>query len=45
MEINPILNKIKDLQARSEALRGIFDFDLKCERLDEVNRELEDPAI
>lgn len=26
-------------------LGGIFDFDLKCERLDEVNRELEDPAI
>ncbi|MEZ5506973.1 MAG: peptide chain release factor 2 [Gammaproteobacteria bacterium] len=45
MEINPILNKIKDLQARSEALRGYLDFDLKCERLDEVNRELEDPAI
>nr|WP_317622511.1 MULTISPECIES: peptide chain release factor 2 [unclassified Ketobacter] len=45
MEINPILNKIKDLQARGDALRGIFDFDLKCERLDEVNRELEDPTI
>ncbi|HVL01634.1 MAG TPA: PCRF domain-containing protein, partial [Dongiaceae bacterium] len=26
-------------------LGGIFDFDLKCERLDEVNRELENPAI
>lgn len=26
-------------------LGGIFDFDVKCERLDEVNRELEDPAI
>ncbi|TNC89143.1 MAG: peptide chain release factor 2 [Alcanivorax sp.] len=45
MEINPILNKIKDLQARGDALRGYLDFDLKCERLDEVNRELEDPTI
>ncbi|MCP5016711.1 MAG: peptide chain release factor 2 [Ketobacter sp.] len=45
MEINPILNKIKDLQARGDALRGYLDFDIKCERLDEVNRELEDPSI
>ncbi len=29
----------------AKRLGGIFDFDLKCERLDEVNRELEDPAI
>ncbi|MFZ5604823.1 MAG: peptide chain release factor 2 [Pseudomonadota bacterium] len=45
MEINPIVNKIKDLNARGEALRGYLDYDLKCERLDEVNRELENPAI
>ncbi|MGB3622742.1 peptide chain release factor 2 [Ketobacter sp. MCCC 1A13808] len=45
MEINPILNKIKDLQTRGDALRGYLDFDTKFERLDEVNRELEDPAI
>jgi peptide chain release factor 2 len=29
----------------AKRLGGIFDFDLKCERLDEVNRELENPAI
>jgi len=26
-------------------LGGIFDFDVKCERLVEVNRELEDPSV
>lgn len=29
----------------AKRLGGIFDYDLKCERLDEVNRELENPAI
>ncbi len=27
MEINPILNTIKDLSERSETIRGIFDYD------------------
>ncbi len=45
MEINPILNTIKDLSERSETIRGIFDYDQKYERLIEVNRELEDPAV
>ncbi|WP_369920661.1 peptide chain release factor 2 [Marinomonas polaris] len=45
MEINPILSKIKDLSARALTLRGIFDYESKKERLEEVNRELEDPAI
>ncbi|MES3040655.1 MAG: peptide chain release factor 2 [Pseudomonadota bacterium] len=45
MEINPYLNRIKDFTERTESLRGIFDYDLKEERLEEVLRELEDPSI
>ena len=42
MEINPYLVQLKDLSDRSQTLRGIFDYDLKAERLEEVLRELED---
>ncbi|WP_369602809.1 peptide chain release factor 2 [Hahella sp. SMD15-11] len=45
MEINPIVNQIKDLRARIEALRGYLDYDTKKERLTEVERELEDPDV
>ncbi|MEW5838492.1 MAG: peptide chain release factor 2 [Pseudomonadota bacterium] len=45
LEINPILNEIKDLQERSAALRGYLDYDHKAERLEEVLRELEDPTL
>ncbi|HLT03560.1 MAG TPA: peptide chain release factor 2 [Pseudomonas sp.] len=45
MEINPILNSIKDLSERTQAIRGYLDYDLKADRLVEVNRELEDPNI
>ncbi|HUX81534.1 MAG TPA: peptide chain release factor 2 [Halothiobacillus sp.] len=45
IEINPILFKIKDLSARAAALRGYLDFDVKKERLEEVDRELEVPDI
>ncbi|MDP1539057.1 MAG: peptide chain release factor 2 [Moraxellaceae bacterium] len=45
MEINPYLLRIKDLSERSESLRGYLDYDLKQERLEEVMRELEDPAL
>ena len=44
-EINPIKNKIADLRERSAALKIYLDFDTKSERLIEVLRELEDPAI
>ncbi|WP_371188723.1 peptide chain release factor 2 [Thalassotalea maritima] len=44
-EINPILNQIKDIQARTEVLRGYLDYELKAERLMEVNRELEQPDV
>ncbi|MEZ5450905.1 MAG: peptide chain release factor 2 [Thiolinea sp.] len=45
MELNPIYSKIKDLQARVEALRGYLDYDTKRDRFEEVSRELEDPDI
>ncbi|WP_157718505.1 peptide chain release factor 2 [Halopseudomonas litoralis] len=45
MEINPILNTIKDLRGRSETIRGYLDYDQKRERLTEVERELEDPSV
>ncbi|TGN41033.1 peptide chain release factor 2 [Marinobacter confluentis] len=45
MEINPIVTKIKDLRERTEALRGYLDYDLRSERLTEVERELEVPSV
>ena len=43
-EINPVKNRIQDLSERS-VLRGIFDYDAKKERLEEVNAELEQPDV
>ncbi|MEN8764139.1 MAG: peptide chain release factor 2 [Thiogranum sp.] len=45
LEVNPVLNQIKDLKGRSQALRGYLDYDSKSERLIEVCRELEDPDV
>ncbi|WP_455235019.1 peptide chain release factor 2 [Thiogranum longum] len=45
LEVNPVLNQIKDLQGRSEALRRYLDYDDKREKLTEVSRELEDPDV
>ncbi|MCG6868869.1 MAG: peptide chain release factor 2 [Gammaproteobacteria bacterium] len=45
VEIQPVQNRIKDLQGRIEALRGYLDYEAKRERLEEVNRELEDPQV
>ncbi|WP_157719457.1 peptide chain release factor 2 [Pseudomonas oryzae] len=45
MEINPILNAIKDLTSRTQSIRGYLDYDQKHDRLTEVNRELEDPNV
>ncbi len=45
MEINPILNAIKDLSERTQSIRAIFDYDHKHDRLVEVNRELEDASV
>ncbi len=44
-EINPIKNKIADLQERTGSLKNYLDFDVKSERLVEVLRELEDPGV
>ncbi|HPQ95573.1 MAG: peptide chain release factor 2 [Thiothrix sp.] len=45
MELNLTYTRIKDLQARLDALRGYLDYDAKHERFEEVNRELEQPDI
>ncbi|MBI1421933.1 MAG: peptide chain release factor 2 [Gammaproteobacteria bacterium] len=45
LETGLIQTRLKDMQGRSIALRGYLDYDTKRERLDEVSRELEDPAI
>ncbi|MDH5821433.1 peptide chain release factor 2 [Luteimonas sp. RD2P54] len=45
MELNPVRQRIADLQGRLEALRGYLDYDARRERLEEVERELEDPKI
>ncbi|WP_182440206.1 peptide chain release factor 2 [Colwellia sp. RSH04] len=44
-EVNPILNKIKEIRERAELLRGYLDYDVKAERLVEVSRELELPDV
>ncbi|MEJ1354301.1 MAG: peptide chain release factor 2 [Candidatus Sedimenticola sp. (ex Thyasira tokunagai)] len=44
-DLNPITNKISELQGRSQTLRGYLDYDEKQERLTEVLRELEDPGV
>ncbi|MCH8846390.1 MAG: peptide chain release factor 2 [Proteobacteria bacterium] len=45
MEINLFLNHIKDMQGRTDALRGYLDYENKSERLVEVLRELEVPTV
>ncbi|WP_179287518.1 peptide chain release factor 2 [Paraferrimonas haliotis] len=44
-EVNPVVNKIKELSERTGLLRGYLDYDAKSERLEEVSRELEQPEI
>ncbi|WP_279572284.1 peptide chain release factor 2 [Volucribacter amazonae] len=44
-ELNPIKNKILDIQQRTQLLRGYLDLDSKIERLEEVNAELEQPEV
>lgn len=45
MEINPIVNRLKDFASRTELLSNYLEYDVKRERLEEVERELEDPAV
>ncbi|WP_139310439.1 peptide chain release factor 2 [Photobacterium proteolyticum] len=44
-EINPIKNRLEDVSARTDVLRGYLDYDAKSERLEEVNAELEQPDV
>ncbi|WLS91725.1 peptide chain release factor 2 [Gilliamella apicola] len=44
-EINPVKSKIAELTERTNVIRGIFDYDLKKERLEEVNAELEQSEV
>ncbi|WP_185231461.1 peptide chain release factor 2 [Teredinibacter franksiae] len=45
MEINPLLNKLSDLQARTDVLRGYLEYAEKKERLAEVELELAEPDV
>ncbi|MBS0611871.1 MAG: peptide chain release factor 2 [Proteobacteria bacterium] len=45
MEINQIKRQIKDLEDRTQSLRGYLEYDRKRERLQEVERELEQPNV
>ncbi|QYR52156.1 peptide chain release factor 2 [Lysobacter soyae] len=45
IELNPIRARIGDLIDRLDALRGFLDYDAKRERLEEVERELENPDV
>ena len=43
--VNQIENSLKDLGARNDELRGIFDYDQKKDRLEEVVRLTEDGCL
>ncbi|HUF73082.1 MAG TPA: peptide chain release factor 2 [Gammaproteobacteria bacterium] len=45
METNQIDHLIGDLAERVTALRGYLDYDVKLERIEELERELEDPTV
>lgn len=43
--INSLSALLADLAERENQLRGIFDFDQKSDKLEQVNQELEDPTV
>ncbi|MET0029727.1 MAG: peptide chain release factor 2 [Candidatus Thiodiazotropha sp.] len=45
LDINPLIHQIAELKGRVASLRGYLDYESRQERLTEVLRELEDPAI
>ncbi|HEU4814216.1 MAG TPA: peptide chain release factor 2 [Xanthomonadaceae bacterium] len=45
IELNPVRQRIADLTGRLDALRGFLDYDARVERLEEVERELENPNV
>ncbi|MFM2478261.1 peptide chain release factor 2 [Celerinatantimonas sp. MCCC 1A17872] len=44
-EVNAIHHTLADIKERTELLRGYLDYASKCERLEEVTRELEQPDV
>ncbi|MDQ8039897.1 MAG: peptide chain release factor 2 [Rickettsiella sp.] len=44
-EISPITQKIKELESRSIELRRYLDYPTKLERLEELEQELQNPAV
>ena len=45
LEINPLVQTLKDITARTDVLRGIFDFANRKDRLSEVGLELAEPSV
>ncbi|MEH6590576.1 MAG: peptide chain release factor 2 [Halioglobus sp.] len=45
LEINPLVQKIKDIEARTDVLRGYLDFANRKDRLAEVELELAEPSV
>ncbi|MCI5105691.1 MAG: peptide chain release factor 2 [Pseudomonadales bacterium] len=45
MEINSQLNQLKELQSRTDSLRGYLDYDVKRDRLSEVELELGESSV
>ncbi|WDS36795.1 peptide chain release factor 2 [Pseudoxanthomonas sp.] len=45
IELNPVRHRIAELTGRLASLRGFLDYDAKRERLEEVERELENPDV
>ncbi|MEE4279286.1 MAG: peptide chain release factor 2 [Halieaceae bacterium] len=45
LEVNPLLQAIKDIEARTSVLRGYLDVDNRRERLSEVELELAEPSV
>ncbi|WP_439102957.1 peptide chain release factor 2 [Congregibacter sp.] len=45
LEINPLIQSLKDIEARTDVLRGYLDVDQRRERLSEVELELAEPSV
>ncbi|TDG15001.1 peptide chain release factor 2 [Seongchinamella unica] len=45
LEINPLIQTLKDIEARTDVLRGYLDFANRKERLAEVELELAEPSV
>ncbi|MGN6704344.1 MAG: peptide chain release factor 2 [Burkholderiaceae bacterium] len=43
--LNALQSLLTDLTSREKELRGYLDFDAKSEKLEQINGELEDPAV